>query len=101
MLYHAGYLLRTDQPHTLSERRKPFVYWLDKKGAELIAINRGIEFADVQWNPKAHLIGSQFLYHMLDTFTNRIAILLSAVKLPVALAQWEAGAAARAESAAE
>ncbi len=101
LLYHAGYLLRTDQPHTLSEGRKPFVYWLDKKGAELIAINRGIEFADVQWNPKAHLIGSQFLYHMLDTNTIRIAILQAAAKQTFVLAQWKDEATLRKELAAD
>jgi len=99
LLYHAGYLLRTDQPHTIVEGRKPFVYWLDKKGAELIAINRGIEFADVHWNPKAHLIGAQFLYHMLDTNTVRIAFLQAAAKHTFVLAQWKDEATLRKELA--
>jgi predicted transcriptional regulator len=28
-LYHHGFLLRTEQPQSLTEGRKPFVYWLD------------------------------------------------------------------------
>src|SRR4051794_23302990 len=44
-LFHHGFLLRMEQPQSLTEGRKPLVYWLDKKGAEQLAINRGVEFS--------------------------------------------------------
>lgn len=88
LLYHHGFLLRTEQPQSLTEGRKPFVYWLDKKGAEFIAINRGIEFSDVAWKPSTHKIGPQFLYHLLDTNTVRIAISLAAQQHGMTITEW-------------
>jgi hypothetical protein len=73
-LFHHRYLLRTEQPQTLAEGRKPLVYWLDKKGVEQVAINRGIDSSDIGWNPDRHKVGPEFLYHLLDTNTVQIAI---------------------------
>lgn len=88
LLYHHGFLLRTEQPQSLTEGRKPFVYWLDKKGAELIAINRGIEFSKVAWKPNMHKVGAQFLYHLLDTNTVRIAVTLAAQRHGMTIMDW-------------
>lgn len=88
LLYHHGFLLRTEQPQSLTEGRKPFVYWLDKKGAELIAINRGIEFSEVGWKPMMHKVGPQFLYHLLDTNTVRIAVTLAAQQHGMTIVDW-------------
>lgn len=88
LLYHHGFLLRTEQPQSLTEGRKPFVYWLDKKGAELIAINRGIEFSEVSWRPNTHKVGPQFLYHLLDTNTVRIAVTLAAARHGMTIVDW-------------
>jgi hypothetical protein len=41
LLFHAGYLFRDEQPTKLSEGRKPFVYFLDTAGAQLISDVRG------------------------------------------------------------
>lgn len=87
-LYHHGFLLRTEQPQSISEGRKPFVYWLDRGGAEQIAINQGVEFSEVEWKPNAHKIGPQFLYHLLDTNTVRIAITQAATKHAFTLLEW-------------
>ncbi len=88
LLYHHGFLLRTEQPQSLIEGRKPFVYWLDKKGAELIAINEGIEFSEVAWRPNIHKVGPQFLYHLLDTNTVRIAITVAAEQHGMTIVDW-------------
>lgn len=89
LLYHHGFLLRTEQPQSLTEGRKPFVYWLDKKGAELLAINREIEVSEIDWHPRTHLVGSLFLAHLLATNDVRIAISLAADKQGFVLDAWQ------------
>jgi len=100
-LYHHGFLLRTEQPQSLTEGRKPLVYWLDKKGAELIAINRGIEFADVGWKSNTHKVGPQFLSHLLDTNTVRVHVVRSANTHGFTVSDWQNEATLRHAHAAD
>lgn len=96
-LFHHGFLYRTEQPQSLTEGRKPLVYWLDKKGAEQLAINRGVEFSNIQWKPNTHKVGAQFLYHLLDTNTVRIAIRKAAEALKFTIVDWKAEETLRSE----
>jgi protein involved in plasmid replication-relaxation len=87
-LFHRGLLLRTEQPTAIGEPRKPLVYWLDRAGAEEIAIRRGIEFADVGWWPGRQKVGLQFLAHVLDTNTVRVHVVRSAQTHGFSVAAW-------------
>ena len=49
LLFHHGYLYRGEQPQLPSEPRKPFVYWLDRKGAEELATMRECPVKDLDW----------------------------------------------------
>ena len=77
LLFHAGYLLRGEQSQTLSEGRKPLVYFLDAKGAELIAHLDGCGVADLDWHPRENKVGWLFLDHLLATNDVRIALALA------------------------
>jgi hypothetical protein len=74
LLFDYVYLFRSEQPQRRSEPQKPLVQWIDEKGIEQVATNRGVAFSAIPWNPDAHRVGSQFLYHLLDTNTVQIAI---------------------------
>ena len=87
-LFHRGLLLRIEQPTAIGEPRKPLVYWLDRAGAEEIAIRRGIEFADVGWRPGRQKVGLQFLAHLLDTNTVRVHVVRSAQTHGFFVSEW-------------
>lgn len=78
LLFHHGFLKRGEQPQTMTEGRKPFVYWLDRTGAEFIAIQQECEVADLDWQPKQHLVKYLYLDHLLATNDVRIAFSLAA-----------------------
>jgi hypothetical protein len=87
-LFHRGLLLRTEQPTAIGEPRKPFVYWLDRAGAEAIAISRGSEFASVGWRPGRQKVGLQFLAHLLDSNTVRVHVVRAAQTHGFSVAEW-------------
>jgi hypothetical protein len=88
-LFHHGFVLRTEQPSSVLEKNKPLVHWLDQRGVELYAHNLGVDPAELDWRPNRHKIGAQFLYHLLDTNTVRIAIRKAAVALALTIAEWK------------
>jgi hypothetical protein len=65
LLYHHGFLDRLPQPIILGKGRAPFVYALDKIGADFVANTLGIDRAEVGWKPKHNELGPQFLDHSL------------------------------------
>lgn len=67
MLYHHGYLERISRPVILGEGRSVFVYALDKRGAEVVAIELGIDRQAIGWKPKQNMLGALFLEHLLIT----------------------------------
>jgi hypothetical protein len=97
-LFHHGCLFRAEQPQSLTDGRKPLVYWLDKKGAEHLAINRGVEFSDIGWKPNQYKVGAQFLYHLLDTNTIRIAIRKAVEVLGLTIIDWKSEEVLRSEA---
>jgi len=88
LLYHHGFVLRGEQPQTLTEGRKPLVYWLDKQGAELIALHRECEVSDLDWKPKQQVVSYLYLAHLLATNTVRIAITKAAQQQGFVVEEW-------------
>jgi hypothetical protein len=96
-LYHHGFLLRTEQPSSVFEPNKPLVYWIDRRGLELLAQIRGVNPSEIHWNPNQHKVGNQFLYHLLDTNTVRIAIRKAAETHGYTIIDWKNEEILRAE----
>jgi hypothetical protein len=88
-LFHHGFLLRTEQPANVFEAIKPLVYWIDQRGIELLALNRGVNPSELNWKPNRHKVGAQFLNHLLDTNTVRIAIRKAADAQGYTIVDWK------------
>lgn len=78
LLYHSGYLFRDEQPQKLSEGRKPLVYFLDQKGAELVSQSLGIPVENLDWDRRDNRLSTLFLDHLLAINDVRVAITVSA-----------------------
>jgi len=66
----------------------PYIYALDRAGAILVSQQLGIDYASIDWKPKALEENYIFLQHLLETHNLRIAITVSAQKLGVELSSW-------------
>jgi hypothetical protein len=86
LLHHHGFLTREEQPQRLSEGRKPFVYWLGKKGAELV--EELLDGEELDWNAREHRVSNLFLEHLLATNDVRIAISNAARKHNFSIPIW-------------
>jgi hypothetical protein len=89
MLFHAGYIFRDEIPQKPSEPRKPFVNWLDSRGAKALAQRKSCRVRDLDWKPDDHDIGSNKLNHMLMANAVRLHLLRSAQHLGLTLARWD------------
>jgi hypothetical protein len=65
--FTAGFLRRKEQAQTLSEGRKPLVYFLDRHGARYLADLAGCAVSELDWDRQGHEVGSLFLDHLLLT----------------------------------
>lgn len=78
LLYHHGYVDRVEQPSRLSEGRRPYLYYLSRKGLNYLIYQEAVEEEEEeveleeQRNP-SHL----FLAHQLTLNTIRIAVELA------------------------
>ena len=90
LLYHHGYLYRDEQPTKLSEGRRSLVYFLDRRGAALLAECLNIDVSDLDWHPKNNAAGAShlFLEHLLKTNDIRIALTLAAEQEEFSLERW-------------
>ncbi len=88
LLFHHSFLKRGEQPQTMTEGRKPLVYWLDQKGAELLAMQQECEVTELDWHPKQHLVKYLYLDHLLATNDVRIAFTLAATAQGITLETW-------------
>jgi hypothetical protein len=88
LLFHYGYLRRVEQVYTASQPRRPFVYWLDRKGAQELAAARGIGVSALDWHPREYTISYLFLDHLLSTNDIRIAIVQSAAAHGATVETW-------------
>lgn len=88
VLFHAGFLRRVEQAQTLSDGRKPLVYFLDRRGAQYVAEAAGCELADLDWDRQGHEVGTLFLDHLLLSNTFRVAVTLAARRQSYQLHEW-------------
>lgn len=90
LLYHHGYLYRDEQPTKFREGHRPLIYFVDQKGAQLLAEYLGVEPADLDWHPRNNAAGAGhlFLDHLLKTNDVRIALSLAAECEQATLENW-------------
>ena len=62
LLYHHGYLYRDEQPTKMSDGRRPLVYFLDRKGAAMLAEYLEIPVTDLDWSSKNNAAGAKHLH---------------------------------------
>ncbi|KKL85487.1 hypothetical protein LCGC14_1954260, partial [marine sediment metagenome] len=74
-LMAAGLIRRIEQPVRRGDPSLPYIYSLDKKGAEILMADLGLEPQDVDWRPKNAEANHPFLQHLLLTNEVRIAVL--------------------------
>jgi len=84
LLFQHGYLWRDEQPVKLSEGRRPLLYRLDRRGAELLAAGG----EDVDWVPADNDAGALFLEHLLATNDFRVAVTIAARAVGVGVDRW-------------
>jgi hypothetical protein len=90
LLYHHGYLYRDEQPTKMSDGRRPLVYFLDRKGAVMLAEYLEIPVTDLDWSSKNNAAGAKHLFidHLLATNNVRISITLSAQQQQATIERW-------------
>lgn len=90
LLFHHGYVTRDERPMRISDGKQPLVYFLDKRGAELLAAQAGVEVTDLDWRARDNTAkaGHLFLEHLLATNDVRIAFTLAAETKGLALPVW-------------
>lgn len=88
LLSQAGYLARAEQPVTLSEGRRPLVYFLDTRGASLAAEMREIPVSALDWKKEHNDVRWIFLEHLLATNDIRIRLQLAAGHAGFTLLEW-------------
>jgi hypothetical protein len=89
-LFHHGYVWRDERGVKISDARKPLVYFLDKKGAELLIQYAGIDVDTFDWHPRDSLRGASdlFLDHLLQINEVRIALTMAAPLAHAELVRW-------------
>ena len=83
-----GLIRRIEQPVKRGERPLPYIYALDRKGADLLVAEMGIEPSELDWRPKAQEENYPFLEHLLTTTDVHIALQLGCEASGVLLADW-------------
>jgi Replication-relaxation len=89
LLHVAEYLARVEQPQILSEGRKPFVYFLAKKGAQLLATWLDCALEDLDFKESESRLSFQFLEHFLLTNDVRVALHLAAARSGAQIERWD------------
>jgi len=85
-LYHHGYLAREELPVKASEGSAPFLYFLDRLGAEALAQWRGVDAS--AWVPKKNKVQPLFLHHRLATNDVRVAATVDARANGYTIPRW-------------
>lgn len=88
LLFHAAFLQRSEQPQLLAQGRKPFVYHLDRRGAELLAHLDEVPMQELDWHPNDYQVGHLFLDHLLATNDVRVALMLAAQEHGFTIDTW-------------
>lgn len=87
-LFQHGFLQRKLQPVQLGEGRAQAIYALDERGADLIAIEQGVDRAEIRWRKKDNQANAIFLDHTLRINDFRVAMTLTAEKLAHQIVRW-------------
>jgi hypothetical protein len=76
LLYQHGYLVRVEQPHLAKEGRKPYVYVLSKKAAQLLATWLDCPVTELSfYRMREQRFSSPFLDHLIRTNDVRVALI--------------------------
>jgi hypothetical protein len=85
-LYDHGYLERKFLPVMLGEGRSPTLYVLDKKGADLLRVERGYD--ELMWYSSSKDLKTEFLEHTIAINEVMVAVTLAARQEGFILEKW-------------
>jgi hypothetical protein len=83
-----GFLRRIQQPVALTEGRKPWIYALDGRGADLVCEIKGLDRTQLGWKPSDSDRTPTFLSHQLAIGDVYVSVALAAHALSIPLAEW-------------
>ena len=89
LLHQHGLVRRIALPIRRGDKPKPYVYALDRKGAELLVSELGIEPGQIDWRARTQEEHYPFLEHLLTTTDFRIALTQACEQSGVVLQEWE------------
>lgn len=87
-LFHHGYLYRRALPGTPESRNRPFVYMLDRRGAEYLADQWDCDLDALDWAPEHNHVKDLFVLHFLETVDVRVSLTLSAQRHGCTVEEW-------------
>lgn len=88
-LFHHGYLYRRELPGTPESRNRPFLYMLDRRGAEYLADKvLDVDLEGLHWTPEHNDVKDLFVLHFLETVDVRVRLMLSAPRHGCTVEEW-------------
>lgn len=87
-LFHHEFLYRSDQPVRRSEGTKPYLYFLDTRGAQELASLFGCAVNELDWSRRDREMGFLHLPHLLLSNDIRIAVTQSAAVHGYTVEEW-------------
>ena len=88
LLTQHGYVRRLEQPVTRREKSKPYLYALDRRGAQLLVTELGIEPGEIEWKPRSQEAQFPFLEHLSATVDFRIGLVEACAATGIELNAW-------------
>ena len=88
LLYEHGLLRRIELPVQRGQQSKPYVYALDRRGADCLVTELGIEPGEIDWRPCSQEEHFPFMEHLLTTTDFRIALAQACAQAGVTLQAW-------------
>ena len=83
-----GYLGRVEQAQLLSEGRKPYLYYLTPKGAQLVADTLGCEVSELDWHSRIAQLTPMHRAHLLDSNQIRLRLEQAAARHGLSIPTW-------------
>ena len=87
-LFHHGFLTRIPLPIVLGAGRTPYVYALDERGADIVAVELGVDRPNVSWKSADNKVKPLFLDHTQAINTLRVIVERLDNAGKVSLATW-------------
>lgn len=88
LLHEHGLVRRIALPIRRGDRPKPYVYALDRKGAEVLVSELGVEPGEIDWKAKTQEEHYPFLEHLLTTTDFRIMLTHACEQTGIAFKEW-------------